>query len=159
MENRESLLRGVLIRLLRYLRGCAVLIAVDAVVYTGLFWLIEVPYYPLFGVLSGMAVLFPGFGAVVAAAITLAVSLGCGLSWWRLLSVLGAYLIYGGVIEQFIVYPALVGGVLGLSKKESLLAILVGLLIGNLPGMLLALPVAGVVKYVFQRMRKGEPRC
>ena len=159
MENKESLLRGVLIRLLRYLRGCAVLIAVDAVVYTGLFWLIEVPYYPLFGVLSGMAVLFPGFGAVVAAAITLAVLLGCGVSRWQLLSVLGVYLIYGGVIEQFIVYPALVGGVLGLSKKESLLAILIGLVIGNLPGMLLALPVAGVVKYVFQRMRKGEPRC
>ena len=160
MESEEPLLRGVLVRLFRYLRGCAALMAVDAVVYTGLFWIIGVPYFPLFGVLSGLAVLLPGFGMPAAAVITLASSWWLGLEWWRILLVFASYLIYGGVIEQFIVYPALVGGVMGLSRGESLLAIVIGLVLGGLPGMLLALPIAGVSKFVILQLRKkGGPRC
>lgn len=160
MESEEPLLRGVLVRLFRYLRGCAALMAVDMMVYTGLFWVIGVPYFPLFGVISGLAVLLPGFGAPVAAVVTLVSSWCLGLVWWRILLVLGVYLIYGGVIEQFVVYPALVGGVMGLSRGESLLAIVIGVVLGGLPGMLLALPIAGVLKFVILRLRKkGEPRC
>ena len=159
MKREESLATGVLIRLLKYLRGCAALIMIDAVVYTGAFWVIGVPYAPVFGIISGLAVLVPMFGSPAAALLTLAFSWYFGLAWWQFAFLIAVYLLYGALIEPFVVYPALVGGVLGLSRGESLLAIVIGVLLGGLPGMLLALPIAGILKYIVQRMRKDGPPC
>ncbi len=153
-EPDEDIIGGIFRRIKGWLCGYAVLAAIDAVVYTGLFWLIGVPYFPVFGIISGLSVLVPGIGMPVAALLTLGGCLVDAMIWWRLLLVVGVYVFYGAVIEQFIIYPALVGGVLGLTARESLIALVVGVCLGGLPGMLVALPAAGVGKFIWRWLMK-----
>ena len=140
-------------RLWRYLRGSVSLIIVDSLVYIGIFWALRMPLFPVFGALSGLSVVLPVFGLPAAGALTVLWCVVCGMVWWKILLVLAVFLLYGGVIEQFVIAPVLVGGALGLTAKEALLAIVVGVLIGNIFGMLLALPAAGILKYLYLRLK------
>ncbi len=155
-QGEEDIVVGVLTRLWRYLRGSLALIVVDFLVYTGWFWALRMPLFPVFGALAGMAVLLPVFGLPVAGVVTVLWCVANGMIWWKILLAIAAFLVYGGVVEQFVISPVLVGGALGLTAKEALLAILVGVLIGNVFGILLALPVAGVLKYLFGRLKKED---
>ena len=156
MPQDEGVIDGVLTRLWRYLRGSMSLIVVDSLVYIGIFWALRMPLFPVFGVLSGLSVVLPVFGLPTAGALTVLWCVVCGMVWWKILLVVAVFLLYGGVIEQFVISPVLVGGALGLTAKEALLAIIVGVLIGNIFGILLALPVAGVLKYLCLRLKKED---
>ena len=156
MSRDECAVSGVLTRLWRYLRGSLALIVVDSLVYIGLFWALRMPLFPVFGMLAGMSVLLPVFGLPIAGVVTVLWCIVSGMVWWKILSVVAVFLLYGGGIEQFVIAPVLVGGALGLTAKEALLAIVVGVLIGNIFGMLLALPVAGVLKYLCSRLKKED---
>ena len=156
MPHDEDVITGVLMRLLRYLRGIITLILVDSVIYTAAFWLLGMTRFPIFGVLSGMSVLLPVVGLPIVAVLTVIWCIWCGMIWWKILLVAAVFLVYGCGIEQFAIYPVLVGRALGLAAWEALLAILIGFLIGNVPGLILALPVAGVVKYLFLRSKTGN---
>lgn len=156
MPHDEDVVIGVLRRLGRYLRGSLTLIVVDSLVYAGIFWILRMPLFPLWGILSGVSVAIPVFGLPAAGALTVIWCIVCGMVWWKILLIAAAFLVYGGVIEQFVISPVLVGGALGLTAKEALLAVVIGVLIGNIFGMLLALPVAGVVKYVYLRLKTGD---
>ncbi len=156
MPHDENVIVGVLTRLWRYLRGSLALIVVDSLVYIGFFWALGMPLFPVFGALSGLSVAVPVFGLPVAGTLTVLWCAVSGMIWWKILLVIAVYLVYGAVVEQFVVSPVLVGGALGLTAKEALLAILIGVLIGNIFGILLALPVAGVLKYLCLRLKKED---
>lgn len=153
MPHDESVVAGVLTRLWRYLRGSLALIVVDSLVYVGLFWLLRMPLFPVFGILSGLSVLVPMFGLPIAGTVTVLWCVVSGMVWWKILLTAAVFLVYGGIVEQFVISPVLVGGALGLTAREALLAVIVGVLIGNIFGILLALPVAGVVKYLYLRFK------
>lgn len=159
MPHDEGVISGVLTRLWHYLRGSMALIVVDSLVYIGFFWLLRMPWFPVFGILSGLSVLLPMFGLPTAGVLTVLWCVVCGMVWWKILLVVAVFLVYGGIVEQFVISPVLVGGALGLTPGEALLAVLVGVLIGNIFGILLALPIAGVIKYLYLRFnteRRGS---
>jgi predicted PurR-regulated permease PerM len=62
------------------------------------------------------------------------------------------YLIYNGIIEQFILYPAVIGESLGLTTLETIIVVLLGAIFAGIPGMILALPTASVAKYLVPRI-------
>ena len=153
MSRDECAVSGVLTRLWRYLRGSMTLVLVDSLVYVGLFGLLRMPLFPVFGILSGFSVVFPMFGLPSVGLMTMLWCVVSGMVWWKILLVAAVYLVYGGLVEQFVIFPAVVGGALGLTVAEALLAVIVGGLIGNVFGILLALPVAGVLKYLYLRFK------
>ena len=159
MSRDENVLVGVLTRVWRYVRGNLTLIAVDTVVYTVFFWLLGIPWFLLFGIIIGLSCLVPFFGLPVAGLLTVIWCLVSGLVWWKILLTAVLLVLYGGVIEEFVVSPLLVGGALGLTPLEAFLAIVVGMLSGNVFGLLFALPVAGVLKYLYQQLKKKAPGC
>ena len=61
-------------------------------------------------------------------------------------------MIYNGIIEQFILYPAVIGDSLGLTTLETIVVVLLGALFAGIPGMLLALPTASVLKYLISQI-------
>ena len=159
MKDNKSLLKGTLEYLEQSLRGYALLIAVDTLVYSFCFMGCGVPYPFLFGMLSGGLGVIPVFGMAASALLTLASVAIWAFSWWRLLITAGVFLVYGCVIEPFFVYPVLVGKVLKLKVWEVLLALTVGFLIAGPLGLLVALPVWGTVKYIAGHLRaRGERR-
>ena len=70
----------------------------------------------------------------------------------QLAGIIVCYLIYNGIVEQFILYPAVIGESLGLTTLETIIVVLLGAIFAGIPGMILALPAASVVKYLVPRI-------
>ena len=62
------------------------------------------------------------------------------------------YLIYSGIIEQFILYPAVIGESLGLTALETIIVVLLGAVFAGVAGMIFALPAASVIKFIVPKI-------
>ena len=163
----KRIIGGIMERLRIWVRGYLTLMLVDATVYTTVFFFLRVPYFPVLGIIAGCGILLPYVGPILSCVLTLLVTLAVGgSSGMQLAGIVAAYLLYNGVIEQFIFYPAVIGESLGLSTLETIVVVLLGAVLAGIPGMLLALPTASVLKFLipkihnYIRMRKvgGEGR-
>jgi predicted PurR-regulated permease PerM len=127
------------------------MIAIDFCVYTLAFTLLGVPYVPLLGAIAGVGILLPYIGPISSALISVLVTLAVGgadASVMQIAGVIGIYLIHNGIIEQFFIYPAIIGESLGLTTLETIIVVLLGGIIAGIPGLIFALPVASVIKYL-----------
>ena len=149
----ERIINGTLNRLKVWVRGYLTLMLVDATVYTTLFYFIGVPYFLLLGALAGCGILLPYIGPILSCAVTLLVTIAVGNCTGSIfLMIVICYLIYNGIIEQFILYPAVIGESLGLTTLETIIVVLLGAIFAGIPGMILALPTASVAKYLVPRI-------
>lgn len=149
----KRIVGGIMDRLRIWARGYLTLILVDATVYTTVFFFLRVPYFPLLGLLAGCGILLPYIGPVISASLTVLVTLACGgSSGAQLAGIVVAYLLYNGVVEQFILYPAVIGESLGLTTLETIVVVLLGAVFAGIPGMFLALPAASVLKYIIPQI-------
>ena len=162
ISEASRILSGIMNRLRIWVRGYVTLVMVDATVYTTVFFFLRVPYFPILGIIAGCGILLPYVGPILSASLTLLVTLAIGSnSGLQLAGIVAAYLIYNGIIEQFILYPAVIGDSLGLTTLETIVVVLLGAVIAGIPGMLLSLPTASVLKYLipqilqYLRMRKA----
>ena len=138
-------------KLKTWLRGYLSLVLIDATVYTTAFYFLQVPYFFILGPLAGCGVLLPYIGPVASAVLTVLVTLavdGAAASTLQICGIIGTYLIYNGIIEQFILYPVVIGESLGLSTLETIIVVLLGAIFAGITGMSLAIPAAAVLKYL-----------
>ena len=149
IRDARQILNGTFSRLRIWVRGYLLLIAIDATVYTCMFWLLDVPYFPLLGIMAGCGVLLPYIGPILCCTITTLTTLAVGdSSGVQVILLLLFYLLYSGVIEQFILYPAVIGDSLGLTSLETVIVVLLGAVFAGITGMILALPAASVIKFI-----------
>ena len=154
-EEAQRIIDGTFNRLKVWVKGYLTLVLVDATVYTTLFYFLRVPCFPLLGALAGCGILLPYIGPVISCALTLLVTLAVGgATGVQLVGILVCYLIYNGIVEQFILYPAVIGESLGLTTLETIIVVLLGAIFAGIPGMILALPAASVAKYLVPRIYK-----
>ncbi len=127
-----------------YFIGQATLALLIGIAMTIAFVIIQVPFGLLFGLGVGLLALFP-FGA--AFGITVVSLLTALKSFWLGLRVL----IVATIIEQASengIAPQLMGGFTGLNPVWILLSLLVGVKVGGLLGLVLAVPFASSVKSI-----------
>ena len=149
----QLIVAGTLNRLQIWAKGYLTLMLVDATVYTTVFCFLDVPYFPILGIIAGCGILLPYIGPILSATLTLLVTLACGgATGDQLFCILLAYLIYNGIIEQFILYPSVIGESLGLTTLETITVVLLGAIFAGIPGMILSLPTASVLKYLIPRI-------
>lgn len=150
------IIEGIFFRLRVWLKGYLTLVLVDASVYTTCFFFMGVPFFLPLGLLAGCGIILPYLGPVISCAITLLVTIVAGdASGGLLLAIIICYLIYNGIIEQFILYPAVIGGALGLNTLETIIVVMLGAIFAGIPGMILALPTASVAKYIIPQIYRG----
>ena len=153
LSEAKHILSGVFSRLRVWVRGYLTLVLIDSTVYTILFGLLDVPCFPLLGILAGCGILLPYVGPVFSCCVTLLVSWLAGDASFAQLVLVGCcYLLYNGVIEQFILYPLVIGESLGLTTLETIIVVLLGAIFAGIAGMILALPAASVIKYLVPRI-------
>ena len=152
----RQIIEGVFYRLRIWLKGYLSLVFVDSTVYTIVFFFMGVPFFWLMGIVAGCGILLPYLGPVISCAITLLVTLTFGdPSGAQLLWIIVAYLIYNGVVEQFILYPAVIGDALGLSTLETIIVVLLGAIFAGITGMIFALPAASVAKFIIPQLYRS----
>ncbi len=151
LKDAEEIIEQVIIKLRTWLRGYLILMTIDFTVYTTVFYFLGVPYFALFGLIAACGVLLPFIGPTVAALLTVLVTLAAGgsaVSALQILGIVGIFLWHNGVVDQFFLYPLIIGDALGLSTLETIIVVLLGGIFAGLTGMIFALPAAAVIKYL-----------
>lgn len=156
VEDTCRIINGILFRLRRWLKGYITLILVDSTVYTICFFFLGVPFFLPLGMVAGCGIALPYLGPVISCVLTLTVSIAAGGATVEMIAaIVICYLIYNGIIEQFILYPAVIGDSLGLNTLETIIVVLLGALFAGIPGMIFSLPTASVAKYIIPMIYHG----
>jgi predicted PurR-regulated permease PerM len=151
LRDGDRIVGEVCSKLRIWLRGYMTMIAIDFCVYTLAFTLLRVPYAPLLAAGAALGILLPYIGPISSALISVLVTLAVGgadASVMQVAGVIGIYLLHNGIVEQFFIYPAIIGESLGLTTLETIIVVLLGGIIAGIPGLIFALPVASVIKYL-----------
>lgn len=127
----------------RFVTGQLILGVFMATSLTIAFWLLKTPFFLLFSVFIGIMELLPFIGATLGIGIVVIILIF--INWWLALQVL----IVSVIIQQIkdnIVSPRIMGNLTGLSPVIIFMALLFGAKIGGFLGIILAIPLTGVVK-------------
>lgn len=144
--NTDQIFRKINWILEGYMRGQFLLILLEASFYTVVFYFAGIKYFYIVGIISGVAVLVPYLGIITAFSLTLTAAIAGGMNIFT--AVIFLTLLYGSVnlIENLVLSPKLVGDRVGLSDLETLIAIVAGGSLGGVVGVVLAIPVAAILK-------------
>ncbi|MEM1240545.1 MAG: AI-2E family transporter [Cyanobacteria bacterium P01_H01_bin.26] len=106
------------------------------------FWLLQIPYALVLAVIAGLFDLIPGIGATLGVGIVglLLLSQGIGVA---IQSVVTCVLLQQ--VEENVLLPHIMRDSLNINPVVMFFALIVGVRIGGLLGLFLAIPIAGVV--------------
>lgn len=136
-----------------FLRGQLMVMLLLGATYAIGLWLIELDFAILIGLLSGLASIVPYLGFIVGLiAATLIAFFQFG-DLLHLALVLGVFTL-GQMLESMIFTPVLVGDRIGLHPVAVIFAILVGGQLFGFVGMLLALPLAAIIKVLISTLHQ-----
>jgi predicted PurR-regulated permease PerM len=135
-------LRDISQTLAAYIRAqITACIEIGVLVTTGLA-VIGVPYALVLGVIAGMLEFLPMVGPLMSAiiCITLALTVSFKLALWVAL-----FLAVLRIVQDYIIYPRIVGHGIRMHPLLVIIAIFAGAEIGGLSGIFLAIPVVGLI--------------
>jgi predicted PurR-regulated permease PerM len=140
---REGLTQSLQRNLQRFVTGQLLLGLFMATTLTLAFWLLKVPFFLLFAVFIGLMEVIPFIGATLG--IATVVSVVAFINWWLALEVLAVAIAIQQVKDNLIA-PRVLGNLTGLSPVIIFVSLLLGARVGGLLGVILAIPLTGVVK-------------
>lgn len=148
--NAISIVTEVDTVLAQFLRGQLTVMAILALLYATGYAIVGVRLAVPIGVLAGLVSFIPYVGGALALGFGL---LMVTLHWSGWGPVIGVVVVYAGVqtLEGFFITPRIVGEKLGLSPVWILFALMAGGELFGFLGVMLALPVAAVVKVFVMR--------
>jgi putative permease len=143
------------VQLFGYVKGKALEMVIIGFVTSTVFWFLGVNYSLILGILVGLSVLIPLFGAIL---VTIPV-LSIGLFQWGLdtsfLIFTVAYFVIQ-ILDGNVLFPVLMGNEVNLHPVIIILAILVFGGIWGFWGLLLAVPLATLIRAVYKVWPKKE---
>lgn len=141
-KSAEEILAG-------YIRGQFLVCVVQAGVYSLGLTLLDIRFGALLGLLGGLLTIVPyvGFSIVVLSSLVMALANDAGLATY--IGLLTLYLL-AQALEGYVLTPRLVGHRVGLGPLGTLLALIAGANLGGLFGMMLAIPLAGILKVIIK---------
>ncbi len=150
-------IRGVLTTTLeknlqRFLTGQLILGLFMAVSLTIAFRLLGIPFFLLFAVFIGVMEILPFIGATLGiGTVTIILTF---INWWLAIQVLVVAVIIQQIKDNLIA-PRIMGNLTGLPPVIIFIALLLGAKIGGLLGVILAIPLTGVIKGITEII--GDP--
>jgi predicted PurR-regulated permease PerM len=139
-----------------WIRGELIVMACLAIYYSIGLELAGIDLAVPVGIMTGLLVIIPYLGVSLGLALSLALALlhgGAG-------PLIGVLVVYGTgqLLEGLVLTPVLVGERVGLGASQVLMAVLVGGSLLGFIGVLLAVPMAAVLRVVLMRTRRAYER-
>lgn len=131
------------------------MIAVSVLTSIGLY-IIGVEYFILLGIITGILNLVPYIGILVAAVLSVLVSLSGSTDISLVLGVIIVNVIVQ-LIDNNILVPLFVNSKVQINALVSIVGIIIGNVLGGITGMFLAIPIIAIIKVVFDRIDSLEP--
>lgn len=135
-----------------YIRGQLIVASVLAVLYAIGLSIVGLPFGVLIGLLSGLISVIPYAGVTLGLLTALVVGLANYTGIGPIFGIVAVFTVVQ-FFEGFLITPKLVGDKVGLSSLATMLALIIG---GNLlgfMGMLIAIPVAAILKTVLRELK------
>lgn len=140
----------------KYLSGMGMMIVILWIMYGIGFSIVGVKNALFFAMLCGLLEIIPFIGNLVGTALTLimALSQGGGSNM-----IIGILITYGCVqfIQTYILEPLVVGAQVKINPLFTIIAIVIGELVWGIPGMILAIPLLGIAKIIFDNIEPLKP--
>ncbi|WP_231459793.1 MULTISPECIES: AI-2E family transporter [unclassified Pedobacter] len=139
-----------------YLSGLAAMIGVLWVLYGIGFSLVGVQSAIFFAVLCGLLEIIPFVGNLTGTCLTLLAVIGQGGDSKMLIGVL---VVYGLVqfLQTYILEPLIVGEQVNINPLFTILSIVLAEFIWGVAGMILAIPIFGIIKIICDRIPELKP--
>ena len=131
-----------------WLVGYFWIIVLETILYALIFIPFNVPFWPVLSFIAGCTILLPFLGPVLAAILSVVVTIIFAQEGivMPIVGIALAYLLIHVILEQLLLYPVLVGEAIGLTLVETIIVVLLGAVVAGISGMILAVPVAALLK-------------
>ena len=140
----------------QYLGGLAIMICMLWVMYGIGFSIVGVKSAIFFAVLCGLLEIIPFIGNITGTVITLLAVTAQGGDGKMLIGVAVVYL-FVQFIQTYIIEPLVVGKQVNINPLFTIMALVVGELIWGIAGMVLAIPMLGMVKILCDHVPSLQP--
>lgn len=140
----------------QYLSGLSLMIGCLWLLYGIGFSIVGVKHALFFAVLCGLLEIVPFVGNLTGTGLTVLMTLTQGGGSSMILGVLATYLVIQ-FVQTYILEPLVVGAEVNINPFFTILVIVAGELIWGIPGMVLALPLTGIMKIVFDHVPALQP--
>ncbi|MBC7829191.1 MAG: AI-2E family transporter [Chitinophagaceae bacterium] len=140
----------------KYLQGLAMMIVALWIMYSIGFSIAGVKNAVFFAILCGLLEVIPFVGNITGTALTIlmAITQGGGSQM-----IIGILITYGLVqfLQTYILEPLVVGSEVNINPLFTILGIVLGELLWGIPGMILAIPLMGIIKIICDHIPSLQP--
>lgn len=140
----------------KYLTGLALMIVGLWIMYTIGFSIVGVKNPIFFAILCGSLEIVPFVGNLAGTIITVITTLGQGGSMNMIVGILITYALVQ-FIQTYILEPLVVGAEVNINPLFTIAGIVLGELIWGIAGMIVAIPLLGITKIIFDHVESLKP--
>jgi predicted PurR-regulated permease PerM len=140
----------------KYLTGLALMIACLWVMYSIGFSIVGVENAIFFAILCGLLEIVPFVGNLTGVSITLLMTIAQGGSTGMLIGIIITYS-FVQFTQSYLLEPLVVGREISINPVFTIIGIVGGELLWGISGMILALPLLGILKIVFDHIERLKP--
>jgi predicted PurR-regulated permease PerM len=140
----------------KYLSGMAIMIACLWVMYSIGFSIAGVENAIFFAILCGLLEIVPFVGNLIGVSFTLLMSLAQGGNSGMLIGILITYVIVQ-FVQTYLLEPLVVGKVISINPVFTIIGLVGGELLWGIGGMILVLPLLGIIKIVCDHIEPLKP--
>ncbi|MES2881864.1 MAG: AI-2E family transporter [Bacteroidota bacterium] len=140
----------------KYLSGLALMIVSLWIMYSIGFSIVGVKNALFFAILCGLLEIVPFVGNITGTAITILLTLAQGGSMQMILGIVVVYAIVQ-FVQTYFLEPLVVGKNVNVHPVFTIIGIVAGEFVWGIPGMILALPILGVIKIICDHVEALKP--
>ncbi|MFN3403521.1 MAG: AI-2E family transporter [Cytophagaceae bacterium] len=151
----QSVVLGITGMMKNYVTGVVIVILILCVINSLGLMIVGIKYPVLLGIISALFNFIPYFGTLIGGAVPFIFSL-LTEDFATAGSIVVLFLIVQ-FLENNILTPNITGGQVRINPFFTILSIIAGGMLWGLPGMILAVPVVGILKIIFDHVPSLEP--
>jgi predicted PurR-regulated permease PerM len=155
-DRAEEIIKDCTSMSISYLSGILMVMFILAVCNTAALTIIGIEHAVFFAVLAAILNLIPFVGTVSGSILPMFMALLTKDSIWYVVAV-GAYFTVIQYIESYFLTPFIVGGKVRVNPLAEILALVLGGVLWGIAGMVLFIPLIGLVKVLFDHFKRLEP--
>jgi predicted PurR-regulated permease PerM len=140
----------------KYLYGLLMVVAILAVLNSIGLLIIGIRYAVFWGVLAAFLAIIPYIGTTMGGTLPFLYAVATSDNWWQPIAVVGMYVVIQQ-LEGNIITPKVVGSSVSINPLVALLAIILGGFIWGVSGIILAIPIMGVIKIILDHNDRTRP--
>jgi predicted PurR-regulated permease PerM len=154
--NTEEIMSGIKKVSQQYLTGLGLMILGLWIMYGIGFSIVGVQYAIFFAILCGLLEIIPFVGNLIGNLLAVSMVIVQGGDTGMIVGVLATYLTVQ-FIQTYILEPLVVGAEVNINPLFTIIILVVGELVWGIPGMVLAIPLLGIVKIICDHIQVLKP--